>query len=81
MNAISQHNRGNETASNHRHNTNDERFDRISPAWRRFWSEHCWPAWRLERCSLDELHRLRKAVPYLLEALDRSIARKEETAR
>lgn len=61
--------------------TIDERSDLISPAWRRFWNVHCWPAWRLDRCTLDELRRLRKAVPYLLEAIDRSIARKEEIAR
>ncbi|KPH80678.1 hypothetical protein [Bosea vaviloviae] len=81
MSAISQRQSGNETASNHRQNTNDERLDRITPAWRRFRNEHCWPAWRLERCSLDELRRLRRAVPYLLHALDLTIASKEEIAR
>jgi hypothetical protein len=54
-----------------------DQHDVVGPAWRRFWSEHCWPAWRLDRCSADELQRLRKAVPYLMTAIDQAIARKQ----
>lgn len=58
-----------------------ERQDLVSPHWRRFFNEHCWPAWRLDRCSVDELRRLAKAVPYLQRALDAAIARKEACVR
>lgn len=54
----------------------DERNDVISPAWRRFWDGHCWPSWRLDRVSLDELRRLAKAIPYLQRAVDDAINRK-----
>lgn len=71
----------NKTSAKHKQTESDdaERFDLITPAWRRFRNEHWWPAWRLERCTLDELQRLRKAVPYLMSALDLAIARKKET--
>lgn len=57
--------------------TDRERQDLVAPFWRRFYNEHCWPAWRLDRCSLDELLRLQKAVPYLQSAIDRAVSRKE----
>jgi hypothetical protein len=57
----------------------DERLDLVTPGWRRFRNECWWPDWRLDGCSLDELLRLRKAVPYLQAAIERSIARKEAT--
>lgn len=55
----------------------DERHDRVTPHWRSFYNGHCWPAWRLDRCSLDELRRLQIAVPYLQSAIDQAIFRKE----
>jgi hypothetical protein len=67
----------NERAANPQRKTNVEDFDQITPVWRWFWTGYCWPAYRLDRCTLDELQRLRKAVPYLLNALDDAIARKE----
>ncbi len=77
--------RENKTNSNQKHielavdaaTTAGERHDRVSPFWRRFYNDHCWPAWRLDRCSLDELLRLQKAVPYLQSAIDRAVSRKE----
>lgn len=57
--------------------TDRELQDLVAPFWRRFYNEHCWPARRLDRCSLDELLRLQKAVPYLQGAIDRAVSRKE----
>lgn len=54
-----------------------EIWDLITPHWRKFFNEHCWPAWRLDRCSLDELRRLQTAVPYLQAAIDAAVRRKE----
>jgi len=56
-----------------------EKWDLISPHWRKFFNEHCWPSWRLDHCSLDELHRLQTAVPYLQAAIDCAVRRKEAT--
>ena len=77
--------RKNKTASNQKRIMSEsdaaitagERYDRVSPHWRRFYNERCWPAGRLDRCSLDELLRLQKAVPYLQGAIDRAVSRKE----
>ena len=75
----------NKTAAKQKHTMSDpddlimerERRDLVSPHWRRFFNEHCWPAWRLDRCSLDELLRLQRAVPYLQTAIDHAVRRKE----
>lgn len=66
----------NKQSSNHKQKTHDERDDIVSPAWRRLWDGHCWPSWRLDRVSLDELLRLQKAVPFLQRAIDDAVERK-----
>lgn len=60
----------------HRLRQHDERDDIVSPAWRQLWEGYCWPSWRLDRVSLDELRRLAKAIPYLQRAVDDAIDRK-----
>ncbi len=54
-----------------------DRQDLVRPHWTRFVNEHCYPGWRLDRCSIDELLRLQKAVPYLQSAIDHAVRRKE----
>lgn len=70
----------NKPSANQKHKSYSERYDLITPAWRRFWNEHCWPAWRLDRVSLDELLRLQKAVSYLQRAIDDAVDRKLRAA-
>lgn len=58
-----------------------ERDDLVAPAWRRFVYEHAWPGRRLDSCSLDELQRLRNAVPFFMASIDQAIDRKRSRAR
>jgi hypothetical protein len=55
----------------------DDQDDLVTPAWRRFLHEYCAPAWRLERCTLDELQRLARAIPYLQWRVNQAIAAKK----
>ena len=55
----------------------DEALDLVTPGWRRFLTEYWRPAYRQNACSLDELLRLRKAVPYLQASIEDCIAQKE----
>lgn len=66
----------NKSSSKQKHTSHNERDDIVSPAWRRLWEGHCWPSWRLDRVSLDELLRLQKAAPFLQRAIDDAVERK-----
>lgn len=68
--------RENKPAAKQKQKLHNEGEDLISPAWRRFKDEHWWPAWRLDRVSLDELQRLARAIPYMQRAIDDAISRK-----